>query len=47
MIPIGVYIAANQPAVWRLLIRRYLCELVDWGTFMRQVPRSGAETKAS
>lgn len=41
MIPIADYIAYRQPAVWRQLVCRYLCFVVDWDALMREAPRPG------
>lgn len=40
-IPIAEYIAYRQPYVWRVLLRRYLCYLVDWEKLMREAPKPG------
>ncbi len=41
LIAIGEFVAWKQPEAWRLLVRQYLCELVDWDRLMRESPKPG------
>lgn len=41
LITIGEFIAWKQPQVWQLLLRHYLCFLVDWNRLMREPPKPG------
>lgn len=41
MISIQEYISYFQPDVWLVLVRRYLCFVVDWDRLMREPPLPG------
>ena len=41
MIAIGEYVEHNQPHIWRLLVRKYLCFIVDWEEIMSERPKLG------
>jgi len=41
LILVGEYVEFRQPEVWLVLVRRYLCFIVDWARVMEERPKSG------
>jgi hypothetical protein len=41
MIKLGEFIEHNQPDIWQVLVRRYLCFIVDWEEIMTERPKPG------
>ena len=41
MIKLGELIEYNQPEIWQVLVRRYLCFIVDWEEIISERPKPG------
>lgn len=41
VILVAEYIEHRQPEIWLILIRRYLCFVVDWQAIMTERPKPG------
>lgn len=41
LISVGEYVEFRQPGVWLVLVRRYLCFVVEWERLLTERPMPG------